>query len=53
MTTKVKHTSEEGVETFGPETVTHDSEVSKVNNFGWPIDPTRDVDPSFVSVVAK
>jgi hypothetical protein len=53
MTTKVKHTSEEGVETFGPETVTNDSEVSKVNNFGWPTDPTVEVDPSFVSVVAK
>jgi hypothetical protein len=53
ITTKVKHTSEEGVETFGPETVTNDSEVSKVNNFEWPSDPTVDIDASFVSVVAK
>lgn len=53
ITSKVKHTSDEGVETFGPETETHDSTVSKVDILEWPVDPTVEVDPSFVSIVAK
>jgi len=52
-TRKVKHTSEAGVETYGPETETFDREVSKVNNYEWPVDPNAEVDPAFVSIVDK
>ena len=47
-TRKVKHTSDEGVETYGPETETHDREVDQVTH-GWP--SLEEVDPSFVSLV--
>ena len=47
-TRKVKHTSDEGVETYGPETETHDREVDQVTH-GWPT--LEDADPSFVSLV--
>ena len=50
-TRKIKHTSEEGVETYGPETKTNDREVNNVT-FGWPVSPDDEVDPSFVSIVA-
>jgi hypothetical protein len=50
-TRKIKHTSDEGVETYGPETETNDREVNNVM-FGWPVSPDDEVDLSFVSIVA-
>tara|TARA_R110002074_G_scaffold392645_1_gene578338 strand:- start:49 stop:681 length:633 start_codon:yes stop_codon:yes gene_type:complete len=47
----IKHTSDEGVETYGPETETHDREVNSVM-FGWGNSPADEVDLSFVSIVA-
>ena len=47
-TRKIKHTSDDGVETYGPETETHDREVDQVTH-GWPT--LEDADPSFVSLV--
>ena len=47
-TRKVKHTSDEGVETYGPETETHDREVDQVTH-GWPT--LEEADPAFVSLV--
>ena len=47
-TRKIKHTSDDGVETYGPETETHDREVDQVTH-GWP--SLEEVDPSFVSLV--
>jgi len=46
---KVKHTSEEGVETYGPETETNNRNISMVTG-GWPTDPLAEVDPAFVSL---
>ena len=46
-TRKVKHTSDEGVETYGPETETSDRDVDNTTH-GW---PTLEVDPAFVSIV--
>ena len=46
-TRKVKHTTDDGVETYGPETETSDREVDQVTN-GW---PSLEVDPAFVSIV--
>jgi len=48
-TRKVKHTSDDGVETYGPETETHDREVDQVTH-GW---PSLEVDPAFVSIVGE
>ena len=48
---KVKHTSEEGVETYGPETEESNREISMVTG-GWPTDPLAEVDPAFVSLTA-
>jgi len=48
---KVKHTSEEGVETYGPETEESNREISMVTG-GWPVDPLAEVDPAFVSLTA-
>ena len=47
----IKHTSDEGVETYGPETETHDRAVNSVM-FGWGDSPDDEVDLSFVSIVA-
>ena len=47
-TRKVKHTSDDGVETYGPETETHDREVDQVTH-GWP--SLDEADPAFVSLV--
>ena len=47
-TRKVKHTSDEGVETYGPETETCDREVNQVTH-GWPT--LEEADPAFVSLV--
>ena len=46
-TRKIKHTSDDGVETYGPETETYDREVDQVTH-GWP--SLDDVDPAFVSI---
>lgn len=50
MVNKTKHTSEEGVETYGDPLITRESTVSKVNSYEWAIDPLADADPSFVSI---
>jgi hypothetical protein len=47
-TRKIKHTSDDGTETYGPETETSDREVDQVTH-GWPT--LEDADPSFVSLV--
>ena len=47
-TRKVKHTSDEGVETYGPETETSNLDVDNVTH-GWP--SLEEVDPAFVSLV--
>jgi hypothetical protein len=47
-TRKIKHTSDDGVETYGPETETHDREVDQVTH-GWPT--LEEADPAFVSLV--
>lgn len=44
----VKHTSTEGVETYGPETESFSREVSKVTDYGWP--SMAESDPAFVSI---
>jgi len=44
----IKHTSNEGVETYGPETETSDRNVDQVTH-SW---PSLEVDPAFVSIVA-
>jgi len=46
-TRKVKNTTDDGVETYGPETETSDREVDQVTH-GWP--SLEDVDPAFVSI---
>jgi hypothetical protein len=53
ITSKTKHTSEEGVETWGEPLITTDSEVSRVTTHGWSIDPMRDVNPYFVEMVDR
>jgi len=52
-TRKVKHTAEDGTETYGPETEDFDRNVSKVNSYEWPIDPAAEIDPAFVSIADK
>jgi len=46
---KVKHTSEEGVETYGPETEEHNVEINMVTG-GWTDNPLDEIDPAFVSL---
>ena len=48
---KVKHTDEEGVETYGPETEESNRIIRGVDA-GWPTDPLAEVDPAFVSLTA-
>ena len=48
-TRKIKHTSDDGTETYGPETETHNRDVDNVTH-GWP--SLEEVDPAFVSIVA-
>ena len=43
----VKHTDDEGVETYGPETETFDREVD-MSSYGWPVNPNEPVDPAKV-----
>ena len=47
-TRKVKHTSDDGVETYGPETETSNRNVDNVTH-GWP--SIEEADPAFVSLV--
>ena len=47
-TRKIKHTADDGVETYGPETETSDREVDQVTH-GWP--SLEEADPAFVSLV--
>jgi len=47
-TRKVKHTDDDGVETYGPETEANDRDVDQVTH-GW---PSLEVDKAFVSIVA-
>jgi len=47
-TRKVKHTADDGAETYGPETYTANHEVDQVTH-GW---PSLEVDSAFVSIVA-
>jgi len=49
---KIKHTAEDGVETYGPETDEHTREINMTMHFDA-IDPLQEVDPSFVSLVAQ
>ena len=46
---KVKHTAEDGTETYGPETEESNRNISMVTG-GWPTDPLAEVDPAFVSL---
>jgi hypothetical protein len=47
---KIKHTSEDGVETYGPET---DEATRHINmTMHWSTNPMDDIDPSFVSLTA-
>ena len=47
-TYKVKHTAEDGTNTYGPETYTNNHEVDQVTH-GWP--SLEEADPAFVSLV--
>ena len=47
---KVKHTSEEGVETYGPETESSAVHINMLQH--WTANPNDDVDPAFVSLTA-
>ena len=47
---KVKHTSEEGVETYGPETESHTRHINMLQH--WTANPTDEVDEAFVSLTA-
>ncbi len=46
---KIKHTSDEGVETYGPETQEHTREINMTMHFNA-IDPLDELDLSFVSL---
>ena len=50
--TKIKHTTDDGVETYGPETEESDVELNMTMHFEA-ADPLEDTDPSFVSLTAK
>ena len=47
---KVKHTSEEGVETYGPDTTSSAREINMLQH--WTSNPNDEVDPAFVSLTA-
>jgi hypothetical protein len=47
---KVKHTSEEGVETYGPDTTSSTRHINMLQH--WTANPTDEVDPAFVSLTA-
>jgi hypothetical protein len=45
---KVKHTAEDGTETYGPTTESSDREINMLMH--WTTNPTDEVDPTFVSL---
>ena len=47
---KVKHTAEDGTETYGPETESSAREINMLLH--WTANPTDEVDPAFVSLTA-
>ena len=47
---KVKHTAEDGTETYGPETTSSAREINMLQH--WTANPTDEVDPAFVSLTA-
>ena len=47
---KVKHTAEDGTETYGPETESSTREINMLMH--WTANPTDEVDPAFVSLTA-
>ena len=47
---KVKHTAEDGTETYGPETESTSREINMLMH--WTANPTDEVDPAFVSLTA-
>ncbi|MDP6587633.1 MAG: hypothetical protein QF535_23510, partial [Anaerolineales bacterium] len=47
---KVKHTSEEGVVTYGPETTSSTRHINMLQH--WTANPNDEVDPAFVSLTA-
>jgi hypothetical protein len=47
---KIKHTSEDGVETYGPETDEHNREINMTMH--WTANPLDEIDPAFVSLTA-
>jgi len=47
---KIKHTSEDGVETYGPETDEYNRHINMTMH--WTANPMDDVDPAFVSLTA-
>ena len=49
-TRKVKNTAEDGTETYGPATTTHTTHIDMCTHFT--ANPTDEVDPAFVSLVA-
>ena len=46
---KVKHTAEDGTETYGPETDEHTRHINMLLH--WTANPTDEVDPAFVSLI--
>ncbi len=46
---KVKHTAEDGTETYGPETTSHTREIDMCTHFDS-VDPEAETDPAFVSL---
>jgi len=49
-TRKIKHTAEDGTETYGPETDTSNRHINMLQH--WTANPTDEVDPAFVSLTA-
>ena len=47
---KVKHTAEDGTETYGPETTSSARHINMLQH--WTANPTDEVDPAFVSLTA-
>jgi len=48
---KIKHSSDDGVETYGPETDEHNREINMTMH--WSTNPMDDVDPAFVSLIKE
>ena len=49
---KIKHTDDDGTETYGPETDEHTREINMTMHFDA-VDPLAEIDPAFVSLVAN